>query len=255
MDTVSVDACEGCAPENGDRSDVERSKLKKFTFSKETKYLLLQAVRQHDAHRAPHGSKDEYFTKVLHTVIANLPPRMWETVQKPKMKTMRDKLRAVMAERRETNKRNANSSGIAEEVGPAEQLLDDMLLEVQESEEARRNERDCATAREDALVAAGDQIQRNALTRRQTVGDDGTGSTRSTPRKRRHVEDMDGWNEALERELEHKRASRERELQLRSEELQLSKERWDEEKLEREHNRNQSKKQLDLLISLCEKKQ
>ena len=237
-------------PSNGDRD----GKLKKFTFSKETKYVLLQAVRMHNAHRAPHGKKDEYYSKVLNTVVSNLPATTWASMQKPTMKTMRDKFRAMMADRKETNKRYANSSGIDEVIGPADQLLDDFLLEVQESEESRQKEREEANAREEAMASAGEQIQRNALTRRLSVGDEGSGSSRSTPRKRRAEDQLDGWKDAIERELQRKRQSREKELELRSEELKLSKEKWEQEKLDREHSREQSRKQMDLLISFLQKK-
>lgn len=45
-----------------------------------------------------------------------------------------------MSDRRETNKINSNSSGIADDMGPEDQLLDDVLLEVRESdEEGRKN--------------------------------------------------------------------------------------------------------------------
>ena len=79
-------------------------------------------------------------------------------MQKPTMKTMRDKLRCRMADRREVNKINANISGIAETIGPADELLDHFLREVQELEEARARERNETTAREEALIQ-GEKIQ------------------------------------------------------------------------------------------------
>lgn len=75
------------------------------------------------------------------------------------MKTTRDKLRAMMAELREVNERNKGCSGNIENVFLLDQLLDDNNLEVDEIEEARALERVQTTAREEALVAAGDKIQ------------------------------------------------------------------------------------------------
>lgn len=44
------------------------------------------------------------------------------------MKTVREKFRSMQAEREETNDRNINISGLAEEAGPVEQLLEEFLL-------------------------------------------------------------------------------------------------------------------------------
>lgn len=230
------------------------SRRSKFVFTKETKMVLLQSVRQHDAHRAPHGKKDEYFCKVRDTVISNLPNSLWTRMQQPSMKTVRDKLRSMLSERSETNRRNLNSSGIDEEISSADQLMDDFLLEVKEYNEARQRNRDEATAVEDGLVSAGEQIQRNALQRRLSVGDEGTGSNRSTPKKRRCMDDMSGWEETMERAMENKCKAVEEELELRKEELKLQRERWEEDKLDRQLQREQSKQQMELLLSLCSQK-
>lgn len=120
---------------------------------------------------------------------------------KPSVKTMRDKLLPMMADLRGENKRNARISGTVEDIDFAEQLLDYFILEVDETDEKRSKKYDSRTAREESLVAAEEDIQRSAVTRRQTVGDSGTGSTRSTPCKRCIVDDEDGWNQAMSREL------------------------------------------------------
>lgn len=78
-------------------------KQKKFTFCKTFKLILLQAVQQHDAHRAPHGKMDERYRQVLQTFLNNLSERIWSNVQKPQIKTPRDKVRSMIADRRSTN--------------------------------------------------------------------------------------------------------------------------------------------------------
>lgn len=250
----SADASSQSAPSGG-RADVllVKNKLKKFTFTKDIRITLLQAVRVHDAHKAPHGKKEKYFSKVLDTVITNLPSSLWITMQKLTIKTMRDKLRCMMADRREVYKINANSSGIAKTIGPAEELLDDFLHEVQELEEARARERNETTAREETLIQAGEQIQQSAVTRRVSVREEATGSSRSTPKKRLMKDDNDAWEDAIEYELKQKRIARVKELELRAEEFKLNRERWEEEKLHKEHSHEIEKKHMDLLISLIEK--
>lgn len=63
------------------------------------------------------------------------------------MKTMRDTLRSMLADRWEENKMNVNSSGIEEVIGPMGHLLDHVLLEIHETEEALERKRDEVTER------------------------------------------------------------------------------------------------------------
>lgn len=76
---------------------------------------------------------------------------------------MRDKLSYMIAERRESNKKNERNSGNLEEVGPLDQLLDDSITDVDNTKVALRSERDETTDREESLLAAGEQIQQTAL--------------------------------------------------------------------------------------------
>lgn len=39
----------------------DKGKVRKFTFSKEKRHLLLQAVQKHDENRAPHKKKERCF--------------------------------------------------------------------------------------------------------------------------------------------------------------------------------------------------
>lgn len=87
------------------------------------------------------------------------------------------------------------------------------------------------------LLAAGEQIRMNTLTRRQMVGYEGTGSSRSTPLKGIAPDDMNVWNKTVVKELEYKRISREKKLDLRAPEIELMRERWAEEKEDRKHNK------------------
>lgn len=74
------------------------------------------------------------------------------------------------------------------------------------------------TQRKAALTPAGDRIQRNSLTRRILVGDEVSGSSGRTPRKRR-LDENDEWYKVLELDLLLRRAARDDELHLRREKL------------------------------------
>lgn len=93
-------------------------------------------------------------------------------------------------------------------IGPMDQLIDGFLLELKESEEAFQREIDEVTESAESLVAAGQKIQRNALSRRLSVGDHWTRSSKDESRKRKITDGIDGWGDAVERELLQKRQAR-----------------------------------------------
>lgn len=71
-----------------------------------------------------------------------------------------------MLERREHVKRNASASGISEEYGEKEVLLDDLILEIDEKHEAENALREEKNANEKRLLLAGEKIRDQALRRR-----------------------------------------------------------------------------------------
>ena len=66
---------------------------------------------------------------VLNTFIKNLPCETWVRHEQPKFKTIQDKMRAMLKERKDVNEKNAVASRIAEDMGPVDELLDDLLSE------------------------------------------------------------------------------------------------------------------------------
>lgn len=81
------------------------------------------------------------------------------------------------------------------------------------------------------------------------IGDERTDSSKSTAHKE-HYYDRDGWYKMYEKELSHKRKARTEELKLRREELQFLRERLEVDDNDRELQREQTQKQLELLITL-----
>ena len=51
-------------------------KLKKYTFSKDARMLLLEAVREFDAHLAEYGEKDKKFSQAYERFTENLSPKL-----------------------------------------------------------------------------------------------------------------------------------------------------------------------------------
>lgn len=118
----------------------DKGNMIKLMFFKETKHILLQAIRLHDAHRMPHGKKEDDFDQVRETLIESMPTCFWSQYQKWNMKSVRDKLRSMLVGRREANRRNITSSGIEKVVGAVEKLLDEIISEADDWEEEKRRE-------------------------------------------------------------------------------------------------------------------
>ena len=132
--------------------------MSKFIFREDTKMLLVRSVMEHSAHLGEHGTLDVLFEKVRDTFIANMCPSTWVTTAKPSVKTLRDKLRTLLKERRAINKVNAAASGIREEISETNELLDDIILEKDEAEEVKRGKREEKSNREEELRAAAETV-------------------------------------------------------------------------------------------------
>lgn len=105
--------------------------------------------------------------------------------------------------------------------GSIDQLLDETFWETGELDEETRKAKDEMSAREDSLVTAGEQTQRNDLSSRLSVGDEGTRSTRTTPKKRIRIDGMESLNDLLTSELEERSRVRIKDVNLREQELDL----------------------------------
>ena len=231
-----------------DAADVRSgAKLKRFAFTYDFKLLLLQCVRQTNADRAVHGKKDELFNKVREIFMAHVPSTTWICHQHPSLKTLRDKFRAMVVERKEQVACNEVSSGNVEELTPLETLLDDLMLEVKEHEEGLRREKDELSAMEQALVRAGEDIKYRAMKRRHS-SDSGTESSECTRKKARaSLNDIAEWNEMTKAELQCKREQQVRDLALREKELALQRQRLEDDRKEREIYLEESRAQIDSL--------
>lgn len=126
-------------------TQAKQTKLRKFIFVKETKTLLLQAMRRHNAHRSAHVKKDETFENFNEKLVQNLPECVWRRYHKPTMKTVREKLRYLIAKRRQTDKRISTTSGVKVVNWPVEELLDEFIAETNQLDQKRRRKHDSLT--------------------------------------------------------------------------------------------------------------
>ncbi|KAI0556720.1 rab11 family-interacting protein 1-like isoform X1 [Gracilaria domingensis] len=142
-----------------------KTKLKRFRFSDTYDLFLLRSVRDADAHVPQWGETESLFDKVISTFMTLVPHRAFTCMHKPSKKTLIDRFKRLVCARREQNKVNERASGIAEEYGEKENLLDDLILEIDERTEQTRQEKAELQAKETKLIEAGEMIRSKALNR------------------------------------------------------------------------------------------
>lgn len=114
---------------------------KRMRFSSTMDILLLQAVTLHDAHIAPHGMMQKRFEDVFDVFLKTLPSSAVKNCINVSWKTLSDRFRKLVVDRRFTNRKTVGMSGISECFGEREQLLDDVIHTMYESTETVRDER------------------------------------------------------------------------------------------------------------------
>ena len=73
---------------------------------------------------------------------ATAPSRCLEVISEPTWKSLHDRFKKVVADRRNKNLKNQAVSGIVEERGEREMLLDDLILAIDEQEEGKEMQQD-----------------------------------------------------------------------------------------------------------------
>ncbi|CDF35739.1 unnamed protein product [Chondrus crispus] len=159
-------------------------------------------------------------------------------------KSVRDRFKKLIADRRRKNKNNLNASGIIEVRGEKEVLLDDLLLEIDEHEESKRIEKEDRNAKERRLMEAGRLIRAQALQRHTNSGSSrgldsaGEGAVddeeisanaerrKNTSKRRRVLCDSDGEEKVLMiQDMEARREAEKKRLDLESRRLELEQKR------------------------------
>lgn len=154
------------------------------------------------AHIAAQGQNTALFEEKEKIILKAAPPWSLNGVSKAGWQFIRDCFKKISAERHSANKNNAASSGIIEEVGERETLLDDLFSEIDENEEVKGNERDEKRDAEKKVVQAGAKIREAALQRhaRRTVGQEvesvkGTEKNTTLSGKQRKPQQIYGYDE------------------------------------------------------------
>lgn len=209
-------------------------KPRKFVISTEMKYLLLLPFCQYDAHWPPGWKKEEHFSWVCDTLVSYLPSFLREKVQKPSVKSVRDQFCSFLSEGKEANRKNTNISCIEENVGPAEQPMDDLLLEREESETEKQRECNEMTARKELLTAM--EVDSTECSHSSFNSPWWRHRQYSKHTKEMECERLCWWMEWIHLTISStKFHAREKELELRSDELSLEREQLEGESLDRQN--------------------
>ena len=129
-------------------------------------------MRGADAHIPDRGMAETLYQEVLKTFMKQIPTAVFNHLHKPSGKTLWDRFKRLVSHRRASVKRTAAASGIIERHGEKEQLLDDLIMEVDEKEEAARAEKNEQNLHEKRLVAAGESIRGMALKRKSSPNEE-----------------------------------------------------------------------------------
>lgn len=224
--------------------------MRRFWFTDSCRMLLLNCIREKNAHLAEHGTKDDAFRAVLEKFIALTPENRWRRVQKPKLKSIRDKFRTMMSERKKTVETNAAASGIAEEDPSLEELLlDEFLFEEREQRETGAAQAQDRVGREQALAEAGRNILEQSLQRRP--------SNSSAQNRRRAAaemnDDVDTFTFDVNNQLSKRAKISENEVKVKEMEMQMRSSELCFQREQMAHNANSAKLQIDMMREQNEK--
>lgn len=102
----------------------------------------------HDAHFSKHGKNDETFTLVFETMLEHIRNKMCPKFQKPTVRMIRDRFRAMLRERISENSANNSASHIAENVSESQQRSDDFILAINDAKQKKKIDKEQEDRRE-----------------------------------------------------------------------------------------------------------
>ena len=127
-------------------------------FTEELDFFLLKEAILAGAHIPPHGKQQEYFKEVA-KALNNTNVLPWKTDYKHFL----DRYRLILTAYQISDRHKASSSGIEEEFGQREQLLEDIRNLVDDEKDRRKQSREAEANKEVELVAAGVRVREQAM--------------------------------------------------------------------------------------------
>lgn len=226
-----------------------KKKMKRFNYGPHD-LTLLKAVRATDAHVSGYGEKMKGYEKALDTFIKEVPSIVFCHQAKPSAKSLRDRFLKLVDHRKRAVKAAVSSSGISEVVAEKDVLLDDLIHEMSEHEEALKVAKEEQTDAEKKLVEAGEKIRTTALERRKKKKDsdpsDNSAEEKEKKKKRSASEWLESHNKEMMEALKRRRETEECNLHLNKAKMELDKQVLEEEKARFERTQAAAERRLRL---------
>ena len=188
-------------------------RTKRFRLNDAFDIALCKAVSTSNAHRAPSGKKGAHFAEAHSFFLSTVPPVYLSDREPPTQKGNEDRFKMLIGKRRIEVKKTAAASGIVEEHGEKEMLLDDLILEMEDKIEQGKEKKGKRLEKEQKLKEAGEELRDLALKRSNTYG--GTSADHISPgakissRRIAHDSDED-TTEAFVKDMKHRRDQEDR---------------------------------------------
>ena len=149
---------------------------------------------------------------------------------------LHDRFTNIIEKRRAAVRKNEAATGIDEEYGHGEQLMDDLLLEINEEAQRKKALLEERNELENLLLAAGEEMRSVAVAGKRKKGfspkksgnKTGWGETLFTPKKRKRpsaADTDDDEREVIRREVKRREEQEEKRLATEREKLELAKQR------------------------------
>lgn len=148
--------------------------------------FLLRAVQSLDTHLPDRGLYEALYQQVHKTFMDQVPLIAFMYMHKPSCKTLADRFERFVGQRRDAVWMTSKAPGIIEKHGEKEALIDDLIPEKDDKDEALRAEKKIEIENEKQLVAARENIRGTALKRggSSDVGIEEAGSDNGSGKKK-----------------------------------------------------------------------
>eukprot|EP00171_Calliarthron_tuberculosum_P001920 IDg1920t1 len=240
------DAREDVVEVSGDAEEVSevpvrKVKAKRFIFDDGLSLALIYEVQLRGAHLYAPGQKQPLFEKVREGFLKS---REYKVIEKdmptPSWRTLADRLFKMTGDRKAFVALMKKKSGVEEEYGEKERMLDAINDELQRKKETKLEAKKEKNERAEALKEAGEATRAMATRDWSGSGDD---ESPSRKKAKRNIFSVDSASDVLA-------ATIDRQLKVEEERLKLEKDRFELARQQAEDARAQQEKLMDLIKTL-----
>ena len=188
---------------------------RRFRFDKESDLALVSAVLFAEARTAKTGEVKEKFAGAFNMFLAShaVTAKVGRGVPQPKVTTFQEHYRKLIKNRGAANKANIPASGISEEYGEPEEVIDKIIEEVDIMKNEEKKKKEKEDKRQTKLKNAAEDILRKATKRLNSGESDGDEEPKpkKKPRQLVGMEALGGIDPDIQRLVEQDKIRHENE--------------------------------------------